>query len=96
MLREVTMICAFCGSALIYVHGHATCGQGACPMFGVNQAECCSGETVACGPLTAEVRAPLLAPGALPTISPEKGPTTSPEKSPAAPRAPRGPGDERP
>lgn len=24
-------------------------------MFGVNQAECCSGETAACGPLTAEV-----------------------------------------
>lgn len=24
-------------------------------MFGVNQAECCSGETAACGPLTADV-----------------------------------------
>jgi len=24
-------------------------------MYGVNQAECCSGETAACGPLTAEV-----------------------------------------
>lgn len=26
-------------------------------MFGVNQAECCSGETAACGPLTADVAA---------------------------------------
>jgi hypothetical protein len=26
-------------------------------MFGVNQAECCSGETAECGPLTAEVAA---------------------------------------
>jgi hypothetical protein len=24
-------------------------------MFGVNQAECCSGETAACGPLTVEI-----------------------------------------
>lgn len=33
-------------------------------MFGVNQAECCSGETAACGPLTAEVAAvsPVVAP----------------------------------
>jgi hypothetical protein len=27
-------------------------------MYGVNQAECCSGETAACGPLTVEVAAP--------------------------------------
>lgn len=49
------MVCAFCRSQLIYVHGHAACGASGCPMFGVNQAECCSGETAACGPLTAEV-----------------------------------------
>ncbi len=40
-----------------YVHGHAACVHGGCPLFGVNQAECCSGETAACGPLTAEVAA---------------------------------------
>lgn len=28
-----------------YVHGHAACLAGACPMFGLNQAECCDGET---------------------------------------------------
>lgn len=28
-----------------YVHGHAACLDGACPMFGLNQAECCAGET---------------------------------------------------
>jgi hypothetical protein len=49
------MQCAFCKSDMGYVHGHAACLRGGCPMFGVNQAECCSGETAACGPLTAEV-----------------------------------------
>ena len=42
---------------MAYVHGHAACVRSGCPMFGVNQAECCSGETAACGPLTAEVAA---------------------------------------
>ena len=28
-----------------YVHGHAACVDGRCPMFGLNQAECCDGET---------------------------------------------------
>ncbi len=49
------MFCALCKAELIYVHGHAACARRGCPMFGVNQAECCSGETAACGPLTAEV-----------------------------------------
>ena len=47
--------CAFCRGELGYVHGHAACLRSGCPMFGVNQAECCSGETAACGPLTADV-----------------------------------------
>lgn len=42
---------------MAYVHGHATCTANGCPMFGVNQAECCSGETAACGPLTVDVAA---------------------------------------
>ena len=49
------MLCALCKSELIYVHGHAACARGGCPMFGVNQAECCSGETARSGPLTAEI-----------------------------------------
>lgn len=51
------MNCALCRSEMAYVHGHAACVARGCPMFGVNQAECCSGETAACGPLTAEVAA---------------------------------------
>lgn len=47
--------CALCKSELGYVHGHAACLRSGCPMFGVNQAECCSGETAENGPLTAEV-----------------------------------------
>jgi hypothetical protein len=55
--RVELMVCAFCKRDMAYVHGHAACVMGSCPMFGVNQAECCSGETAACGPLTAEVAA---------------------------------------
>ncbi|MBL8744148.1 MAG: hypothetical protein JNK04_23735 [Myxococcales bacterium] len=51
------MRCAFCSNALAYIHGHAACIKSGCPMHGVNQAECCSGETAACGPLTADVAA---------------------------------------
>jgi hypothetical protein len=47
--------CAFCGQDLAYVHGHATCIRSGCPMFGVNQAECCSGE-VAVVPTSAVAR----------------------------------------
>ncbi|MCE9638409.1 MAG: hypothetical protein K8T90_22130 [Planctomycetes bacterium] len=39
------MRCAWCRLTLDYVHGHAACLNHACPMFGLNQAECCSGET---------------------------------------------------
>lgn len=28
-----------------YVHGHAACLDSECAMFGLNQAECCGGET---------------------------------------------------
>lgn len=33
-----------------YVHGHAACLRSGCPMFGLNQAECCDGETAAACP----------------------------------------------
>ena len=28
------------------LHGHGACINNQCPMFGLNQAECCDGETV--------------------------------------------------
>lgn len=39
------MTCAWCDRALGYLHGHAACLHGECQMFGLNQDECCSGET---------------------------------------------------
>jgi hypothetical protein len=44
---------------MAYVHGHATCIAPGCPMKGVNQAECCTGE-VGC-PIVA-VRGPAPSP----------------------------------
>lgn len=31
---------------MAYVHGHAACVNNQCPMYGLNQAECCDGETL--------------------------------------------------
>lgn len=39
------MRCAWCRHPLDDVHGHGACLNNRCPMFGLNQAECCSGET---------------------------------------------------
>lgn len=39
------MTCRYCGSSLQPVHGHGACLTAGCPMFGLNQDECCSGET---------------------------------------------------
>jgi hypothetical protein len=44
------MCCRLCRHPMAYVHGHAACVNGACPMRGVNQAECCDGETVSNAP----------------------------------------------
>ena len=41
------MRCRFCGSRLQPVHGHGACLNSACAMFGLNQDECCNGETCA-------------------------------------------------
>jgi len=50
------MKCRFCGETMAYVHGHAACVRSGCPMFGVNQAECCDGETIeSCPAPTADV-----------------------------------------
>jgi hypothetical protein len=39
------MNCAWCRAAMDYLHGHAACVDGRCPMYGVNQAPCCDGES---------------------------------------------------
>ena len=31
---------------MTYLHGHGACINNQCPMFGLNQGECCDGETV--------------------------------------------------
>ncbi|MAC28639.1 MAG: hypothetical protein CMN31_08355 [Sandaracinus sp.] len=43
----VRMHCRFCRRPMAWVHGHGACVNNGCPMFGLNQAECCDGETVA-------------------------------------------------
>ena len=40
------MPCRLCRAPMIYIHGHAACVRRGCPMYGVNQAECCDGETL--------------------------------------------------
>lgn len=52
------MHCAFCRQALGYVHGHAACLRNSCPMFGVNQAECCAGDRGDCIPTSSVAVAP--------------------------------------
>lgn len=43
------MRCAWCRGSLDWLHGHAACLDNHCPMFGLNQSECCSGETEEAG-----------------------------------------------
>ena len=38
--------CTGCKNEIVYLHGHGACINNGCPMFGLNQAECCDGETV--------------------------------------------------
>jgi hypothetical protein len=52
------LLCALCRQPLIYVHGHATCAAHGCPMYGQNQAECCSGETSENCPIVVVPQAP--------------------------------------
>lgn len=54
----MSLRCAWCSRNLGYVHGHAACLHNGCAMYGVNQAECCSGEV--CVPATSSIgRAPV-------------------------------------
>jgi hypothetical protein len=57
---------------MAYIHGHAACIKSGCPMYGVNQAECCDGETAEAAPVrTSEI-----------AVSPARTPETT-----SAPRA---------
>ena len=38
------LTCSWCKNTMVYLHGHAACVSNSCAMFGLNQAECCSGE----------------------------------------------------
>jgi hypothetical protein len=31
--------CTFCGVGMAFVHGHARCGSGSCPLYGLDQCE---------------------------------------------------------
>lgn len=57
------MHCAFCQTALVYVHGHAACVARGCPMYGRNQAECCSGETAESCPVSTADASRITPPG---------------------------------
>lgn len=48
---------------MAYIHGHAACIESRCPMFGVNQAECCDGETISNCPVPTSVIARVDEPG---------------------------------
>ena len=41
--------CALCRRPLDWLHGHAACLHSDCPYYGLNQAECCSGDTMGAG-----------------------------------------------
>ncbi len=41
-----SLFCTWCSSEMAYLHGHAACINSSCAMFGLNQAECCSGENM--------------------------------------------------
>jgi uncharacterized protein len=65
------MRCRLCRNEMVYVHGHAACVSAGCPMRGVNQAECCDGETIEQCPVpTSDVAAGSPAPTALPWTLP--------------------------
>ena len=39
------LVCTWCKREMTYLHGDGACINNQCPMFGLNQAECCDGET---------------------------------------------------
>ena len=66
------LCCAFCRRPMAYVHGHAACVTSGCPMHGVNQAECCDGETAATSPVSTSAIA----------AGPGRGPVAAPPSEP--------------
>jgi hypothetical protein len=66
---------------MAYIHGHAACVTSGCPMFGVNQAGCCEGETAETSPAeTAEIAAIPIQRVAVPAGPPKRG-AERPKKS---------------
>lgn len=52
------LLCAYCGNSMTYIHGHGACTNACCLYYGLNQEECCSGETATNAPArTSEVAA---------------------------------------
>jgi hypothetical protein len=50
------LLCTYCGDPVAYVHGHGACINVCCLYYGLNQAECCTGETAVNAPTrTSEV-----------------------------------------
>ena len=41
-----SLFCNWCNAEMAYLHGHGACINNSCAMFGLNQAECCSGENM--------------------------------------------------
>lgn len=44
-VRQVSQ-CRFCGSNLVYVHGHGMCPTLSCAFKNQNQEPCCDGEVI--------------------------------------------------
>jgi len=49
-----------------YVHGHGACINNQCPLYGLNQAECCDGEQACNVPASTSQVAGYRPPGAPP------------------------------
>ena len=65
------MRCRLCTSPLAYIHGHAACLNNRCPFFGMNQSECCAGETAETCPAIADP-GPTAAPPARSPVLPAR------------------------
>jgi hypothetical protein len=69
---------------MAYIHGHAACIRSGCPVYGVNQAECCDGETTEAAPVrTSEIAA---APPARVDVRAPAMPSSTPVRRRSTPR----------
>lgn len=42
-MEETLPVCRWCGARLQPLHGHHACLESRCPLFGLDQDECCQG-----------------------------------------------------